>query len=726
MKLPTLIALCALCLISAARADDGYDLWLRYQPLEKATLARYKTVATTVVTAGRSPTVTVTRDELVRGLSGLLARKVAVGDAVQRDGVLLFGTPGKSPTIAALKLPLDRVGPEGYVIRTAEAKGKKLIVIAGNSDVGVLHGAFAFLRLIQTRQPVDKLDIVSAPAIKLRMLNHWDNIDGTIERGYAGFSIFNWWELPGYVKPQYTDYARANASLGLNGTVLTNPSGLSNAITLTEPYLKKAAAVANVLRPYGIKIYLTARFSSPVEIGGLKTSDPLDPAVRQFWKDKADEIYRFIPDFGGFLVKANSEGQPGPQDFGRTHADGANMMAEALAPHGGVVLWRAFVYSPKPEDRIKQAYNEFVPFDGKFADNVVVQVKNGPLDFQPREPFSPLIGATPKTNTGIELQLTKEYLGFEIHLVYLGTLWQEVLQSDTYVKGPGSTVARVLDGAVFGNKLTAIAGVSNIGTDRNWCGSIFDQSNWYAYGRLAWDPQLSADKIAEEWVKMTFTDNPAFVKPVVAMMMGSREAAVDYMTPLGLAHQMATSHHYGPGPWIDNAGRADWNPVYYNRADQTGIGVERTAAGSNAVSQYAPPLAAQFADPARTPENLLLWFHHVPWTYQMKSGRTLWDELVLHYAKGVETVGQMNVTWAKMKPYVDPQRFAQTAAFLRIQEEDAKTWRDASIAYFQTFSGLPLPAGVAPPPHSLEYYKALSLPFAPGSPGKTASPFRNS
>ena len=726
MKLAILLGLCALSLVTAARADDGYDLWLRYQPLEKQAVTRYQGVGTTIVTAGRSPTMQAARDELVRGLSGLLARKQTADDTIRRDGSVLFGTPEESRTIAGLKLPLDRVGPEGFVIRSTVAKGRKLIVIAGNTDVGVLHGAFAFLRLIQTRQPVDKLNIVSAPAVKLRILDHWDNIDRTIERGYSGFSIFNWWELPRHIDPQYVDYARANASLGINGALLTNPSGVSNAIALTEPWLKKAAALADVLRPYGIKVYLTARFSTPVEVGGLKTADPLDPAVQKWWKDKSDEIYRIIPDFGGFVVKANSEGMPGPQDYGRTHAEGANMMADALAPHGGIVIWRAFVYSNlNPDDRVKQAYTQFVPLDGKFRDNVVLQVKNGPLDFQPREPFSPLIGATPKTNLGIELQTTKEYLGFELHLVYLGTMWQEVLQSDTFVKGMGSTVARVLDGSVYGGKLTLMAGVSNIGTARNWSGSIFDQSNWYAFGRMAWDPNLSAEAIANEWVRLTFTDNPAFVKPVVAMMMGSRETAVDYMTPLGLAHQMATGHHYGPGPWIDDAGRPDWNPVYYNRADAGGIGVERGATGSNAVAQYAPPLAAQFGDAATTPEPLLLWFHHVPWTTRMKSGQTLWDELVLHYDRGVKQVAEMNATWARMKSYVDPERFQLTADFLLIQQEDAQIWRDASIAYFQSLSALPLPAGVAPPQHSLDYYKAQHLPFAPGSPGKTAAPFKN-
>ncbi|MBU6298601.1 MAG: alpha-glucuronidase, partial [Alphaproteobacteria bacterium] len=421
------------------------------------------------------------------------------------------------------------------------------------------------------------------------------------------------------------------------------------------------------------------------------------------------------------------EGQPGPQDYGRTHADGADMLADALAPHGGIVMWRAFVYSQNDkEDRIKQAYDEFKPLDGKFDSNVILQVKNGPLDFQPREPFSPLFGATPKTNLGLEIQLTKEYLGFETHVVYLGTMWQEVLQSDTDARGPGSTVAKVIDGSLFGNKNTLMAGVSNVGDDRNWCGGTFDQANWYAFGRLAWNPDASAEDIANDWVRMTLTTNPVAVKPIVAMMMGSREAAVNYMTPLGLAHQMGTSHHYGPGPWIDNAGRPDWNPVYYNKADKYGIGFDRTPTGSDAVAQYAPSLAKEFTDVNTTPEKYLLWFHHLPWTYEMKSGHTLWDELVMHYTQGVNTVSEMQATWAKMKPYIDPQRFAQVTAFLEIQHRDAKLWRDASIAYFHSLNGLPLPAGYAEPERTLDYYEALRFPYAPGDPGMTAAPFANS
>jgi alpha-glucuronidase len=723
MKLLPLLALCALGLTGAAQAEDGYDLWLRYRPLEKAALQQYRAAGATVVTASHSATAKATADELVRGLSGLLARKVAVSDNVRGSGAVLFGTPVNSPTIAALKLPLEKLGPEGYVIRSVTAKGRKITVIAGNTDVGALYGAFRFLKEVQLRQPVDKLDIVSAPAVKLRLLDHWDNLDGSVERGYAGGSIFDWWRLPEHVSPRMVDYARANASLGINGTVLINVN--ASALILTPDWIAKVAALADTFRPYGIKVYLAARFSAPMEIGRLATADPLDPSVRAWWKNKADEIYHAIPDFGGFLVKANSEGQPGPQDYGRTHADGANMLAEAVAPHGGVVMWRAFVYSHEvPDDRIKQAYTEFKPLDGKFRDNVILQVKNGPLDFQPREPFSPLFGATPATNTGMELQVTKEYLGFNTHFVYLGTLWQEVLQSDTFAKGPGSTVAKVVDGSLYGSKLTLMAGVANIGADRNWCGSIFNQANWYAFGRLAWDPNARADDIATDWLRMTFSDNPAFVKPVVALMLGSREVAVNYMTPLGLAHLMGTSGHYGPGPWVDSAGRPDWNPVYYHRADQNGIGFDRTPTGSNAVAQYFPPVAQKFTDIATTPESLLLWFHHVPWNHRMVSGRTLWDEVVTRYNQGETDVVAMQSAWARLKPFVDAERFEITADDFAIQARDAKLWRDASIAYFQSLSGLPLPAGATPPPHSLSYYKQLEWPYAPGqgSPGRKIKP----
>jgi alpha-glucuronidase len=462
-------------------------------------------------------------------------------------------------------------------------------------------------------------------------------------------------------------------------------------------------------------VYLSARFSAPIELGGLKTADPLDPQVRRWWRDKVAEIYRLIPDFGGFLVKANSEGQPGPQDYGRSHAEGANMLADALAPHGGVVMWRAFVYSDKPAaDRAGQAYEEFVPLDGKFHDNVLLQVKNGPIDFQPREPFHPLFGAMPKTPLMMEFQVTKEYLGFATHLVYLGALYEEVLRADTYAHGKGSTVAKAVDGSLDGHRLTGMAGVANIGSDRDWCGSDFNQANWYAFGRLAWDPGQSARAIAADWVRMTFSNDDAFVREVVDMMMASREAVVDYMTPLGLAHLMGRGHHYGPMPWDDAGPRADWTPVYYHRADKRGIGFDRTRSGSNTVAEYAPPVARRFGDLQRVPDAYLLWFHHVPWSHRMRSGRSLWEELVYRYSHGVDEVRQMRATWRTLAGHVDAERYRKAAAFLAIQQKEAQWWRDACLAYFQSINGLPLPAGYAPPEHTLAYYESLKFPFAPG------------
>ncbi|HEV7717333.1 MAG TPA: hypothetical protein VGO53_17165, partial [Steroidobacteraceae bacterium] len=410
-------------------------------------------------------------------------------------------------------------------------------------------------------------------------------------------------------------------------------------------------------------------------------------------------------------------GQPGPQDYGRSHADGANMLADAVAPHGGIIMWRAFVYShEQPDDRAKQAYSEFVPLDGKFRDNVLLQVKNGAIDFQPREPFHPLFGAMPKTPLMLEVQLTKEYLGFATHLAYLAPLYEETLTSDTFAKGKGSTVAKVIDGSLHGYTHTGMAGVANIGADRNWSGSQFDQANWYAFGRLAWNPSLGSAAIAEEWARMTFSNDPRFVTPVVQMMMGSREAVVDYMTPLGLHHQMGRGYHYGPGPWVAGGARADWTSVYYSRADALGIGFDRSASGSNAVGQYAPEVASVFGNAEQVPEKFLLWFHHVPWDRRMASGRTLWDEMVVRYTRGVDTVGNMRKTWASMAPYVDAERHKEVAAFLVIQEKEAKWWRDACIAYFQSFSKRPLPAGFAPPEKTLQEYEDISIPYAPGLP----------
>jgi alpha-glucuronidase len=706
------LLLAGLCALAPATAEDGYDLWLRYRPLPEAQAARSAPMLQRLLVDGATPARAAARDELSRGLQGLLGRAPAQADRIG-PGTLVLGTPASLPALRPLAAELSALGDEGFLIRHVELDGQRALVVAAQADAGLVYGAFRLLRALQTREPLESLDVREAPKVRLRVLNHWDNLTRYVERGYAGQSIWDWHRLPGWLDPRYTDYARANASIGINGTVLNNVN--ANAQILTPQYLDKVRALAGVLRPYGIRVYLSARFSAPMEIGGLPTADPLDPAVRRWWRSKADEIYALIPDFGGFLVKANSEGQPGPQDYGRSHADGANLLADALAPHGGVVMWRAFVYSDEePDDRHKQAYSEFVPHDGAFRDNVVVQVKNGAIDFQPREPFHPLFGAMPRTPLMMEFQITKEYLGFSTHLAYKGTLYEEVLRADTRVAGEGSTVAKVVDGSLHGHALSGMAGVANIGSDRNWSGSHFDQANWYAFGRLAWDPERPARDIAAEWVRMTFSNAPEVVEPVVGMMMASREAVVDYTGALGLHHLMGRGHHYGPGPWVDGGPRADWTSVYYHRATRDGIGFDRSRRGSGAVTQYAPAVAEVFDDVSRVPEEFLLWFHHVPWDHPMRSGRPLWDELVMRYDRGVDTVARMRATWDGLRAHVDDARHAQVAAFLAIQQQEAQWWRDASIAYFQTFSRRPLPPGHAPPPESLEYYRSLEFPHAPG------------
>ncbi|HXU05107.1 MAG TPA: hypothetical protein VN903_29300, partial [Polyangia bacterium] len=461
--------------------------------------------------------------------------------------------------------------------------------------------------------------------------------------------------------------------------------------------------------PYGIAVYLSARFSAPLEIGGLTTADPLNSAVRTWWTKKVDEIYAKIPDFGGFLVKANAEGQPGPHDYGRTHADGAKLLSDALGSHGGIVLWRAFVYSDSGTDRIRQAYDEFKPLDGKFGANTIVQVKNGPLDFQPREPPSPLFGAMPMTPLALEVQITKEYLGQDTHLAYLGPLYEEVLQADTYAKGPGGSVARVVDGTVHGHATTAISGVANIGDDANWTGSHFNQANWYVFGRMAWDPDLTAQAVADEWVRQTVSNDPAVVAPVTAMMMSSREALISYMTPLGLVHIMGTDHHYGPAPWVSDLTIANWNPAYYHRADSAGIGFDRTATGSNAVAQYFAPVRDRFANRATVPDELLLFFQRVAWDDKLPSGgRSIWEELVHRYSAGVDAVQAMRDAWATVQPRIDAKRYKEVADFLQIQHYEARWWRDACLQYFASINKKAIPAGYAAPAHDLPFYKSLA------------------
>ena len=627
MKRITLF-LWVLASVCMAKAEDGSQLWLRYQPVNKA--------------------------------------KVTGPDCLAAEELRTY-YQGETAT-----LTLDpKMTDDAYRISGS--------TITAKNEQGLLYGAYALLRGESG---------YSAPYWKLRILNHWDNPNGTVERGFAGKSIF--------LNPdpeRIRMYARANASVGINGTVLNNVNAKPEALS-TES-LQKTKAIADQLRPYGIRVYLSINFASPIKVGGLETADPLDAKVVRWWKEKVKEIYRLIPDFGGFLVKANSEGEPGPQDFGRTHADGANMLARVLKPHKGIVMWRAFVYAPQSPDRANQAYLEFMPLDGQFADNVIIQIKNGPIDFQPREPYSPLFTAMQKTQMMVEFQLTQEYLGAANHLVYLAPIWQEFF---SYVK-PGS--------------LKAMAGVANIGDDTNWCGHHFAQANWYAFGRTAWNPALKPEEIADEWIRQTFSNDERLLSPVRQIMQESREACVKYMMPLGIHHIFAGTHHYGPEPWYAPKGlRADWTPPYYHKADSIGMGFDRTLTGTANVRQYPEALCRLYNDINTCPENLITWFHHVPWDHKMKSGRTFWDELCHQYDDGVHEARRFLTVWDAMQPYVDAQRFSEVQRKLRIQARDAEWWRDACLLYFQTFSHRPIPQDMEHPVHNLDEMMQFSIPIS--------------
>jgi len=666
-----------LFLVVFANAQNGHELWLR--PV--------KTRPVNVICKNNSPTLSIAKQELT--------------DRWQGDN---------NATVTLIIKKDKESKNDGFRL------GKKSV--QANTDAGILYGVYELLRRQQTGEPIT--GEVNNPSYEVRILDHWDNLNGTVERGYAGNSIFWRKDDPFTVtdndKKLWQEYARANASIGINASVLDNVN--ASPLILSADYLNRAKDIANVLRPYGIKVYLAVNFASPSTLGKLKTADPLDKDVISWWKEKVKEIYTLIPDFGGFLVKASSEGQPGPQNYGRTHADGANMLADALNPYGGIVMWRAFVYSANNEDRAKQAYDEFMPLDGKFRDNVIIQVKNGPIDFQPREPFSPLFGAMKKTSVMPEFQVTMEYLGHANYLVFLSTMWEECLKSDTYQQGKGSTVARCTDGSSYPQKHTAIAGVSNVGLDTNWNGHQFNQANWYAFGRLAWSNTLNSEQIADEWIKLTFYKAPSeksgdknyatdwsnnFLSPVKKMMMESREAAVNFMTPLGLHHIMSARGHYGPGPWWAPKGmRPDWTPPYYHNASSTGIGFDRTTKGSDAVSQYREPLTTEFNNVGACPEKFLLWFHHLPWNYKMKSGRTLWNELCYRYQKGVNQVREFQKVWDKAGQYVDSTCFMEVQRKLRIECVNAILWKDACTLYFQQFSKMPIPYELERPINNLD------------------------
>ena len=609
----------------------------------------------------------------------------------EQDGSELWLAAGRpyAEVLASVQTEIDPALPaEGYHIYDEGAVRH----VAAGSEAGLRYGVYALQRAEALGAAGPGMELREAPFYDLRLLNHWDNLDDTVERGYAGESMWEW-TSPAIPEARIRRYGELCASVGLNGAVLNNVN--ADPRILDAEHIARVAQIADILREYGIRTYLSIKWTSPIALDGIKSGDPLDPAVRRWWKAKADEIYAAIPDFGGFLVKANSEGQSGPQDYGRTHADGANMLAEALAPHGGIVMWRAFVYSPTSPDRANQAVEEFLPLDGKFADNVIVQIKNGPVDFQPREPFSPLFGKLKDTRMMMEFQITQEYLGFSNHLAYLGTMWEECLRSDTFRDGPGSTVAKMV---------TGIAGVANTGQDPDFCGYVFAQANWYAFGRLAWDPTLGAEQIADEWIRQTFL-RPAgisdaayeakFIAPVREMMMASREAVVHYEMPLGL-HHLFGGTHYGPGPW-EKLARPDWSPVYYHQADGAGIGFDRTRRGSGNVDQYNEPLASLYNDVQTCPEELLLWFHHLPWSYEMRSGRTLWEEICLHYDRGIREVEGFQKTWKRVKPYVSRTLWEEADVKLDIQKHDAEWWRDACVGYFQRQSHCPLPDDVRVP-----------------------------
>lgn len=580
--------------------------------------------------------------------------------------------------------------PHADAFRLSFADGRTTISAA--SPQGWLYAAFYLLRCQTIGEDISTE--WQQPSFDLRILNHWDNLDGTVERGYAGRSIWKWDELPAVVSPRYQEYARANASVGINAVVLNNVNASPK--MLSAEYLQKVKVIADVLRPFGQRVYLSVNFASPMALGDTKDADPLNADVAEWWKKKADEIYQLIPDFGGFLVKANSEGQPGPLDYHRSHAEGANMLAAALQPHGGLVMWRAFVYSPTDADRAKQAYLEFQPHDGEFADNVIIQIKNGPVDFQPREPFSPLFGAMPKTRVMAEMQITQEYTGHSNHMCFLPSMWLETLHAETFAYGEGSSILDITTGKFNQKQPSAIAGVANVGDTDNWCGSTMAQANWYAFGRMAWNASLSTETLAREWIAQTMGHLPqANADAIAQMMTESREAVVDYMMPLGLHHIFAWGHHYGPEPWceIPNA-REDWLPRYYHRADSLGLGFDRSPSGSNGCAQYAEPLAQQLASKDSCPAKYLLWFHHVAWTDTLaQTGSTLWDELCLRYKTGLETAQSFATTWQNQKDVVTPALWNEVAQKLDIQQRDARWWHDACLLYFQTFSGLPIPQG---------------------------------
>lgn len=677
---------------------DGYDMWLRYVKVsDESLLEVYRNQVSNVIINSNSKVMKSVESELKRGLGQLLEKSISFENE-SVNGSLVVGTPKNSKLIASQKFKeLSNISEEGYLLKTKIVDGNKITFIVANTDIGVLYGTFAFLRKLQTQQNISSLYLTSSPKMELRMVNHWDNLDRSVERGYAGISLWDWKTLPKVKNNRYVDFARLSASIGINAIAINNVNADPKFITVE--YLDKIAVLANIFRAYGIKIFLSVNYASPIALNNLKTADPENGMVKKWWRDKVDVIYSKIPDFGGFLVKADSEGQPGPKTYGRNHAVGANMLAKALEDHKGLVLWRAFVYGHTQEDRVREAFDEFVPLDGEFKDNVILQIKNGPLDFMPREPFSPLFGAMKKTNLMVEFQVTQEYLGNGNHLVFKAPMFKEVLDSDTFGNGNDFTVAKILEKKVYAYKHSGMTAVVNPGMAPNWTKHPFVQSSWYAFGRLAWDYNLSSDHIAEEWIKMTFSNDQNVLKSLKEIMKESAIAAVEFREPLGLTH-IGTGAHYGPAPWSERSKR-------FHRASKDGLGYDRTASGSNAIEQYNSAIQEILKKPETTPEKYLLWFHHLPWNYKMKSGNTLWDELVSRYYEGVERILNIKQKFTLLKNDIDKDQFRLISTLLSIQFNDAKLWRNSCVLYFQQFSEMPIPDKFEHPDHELEYYRNI-------------------
>lgn len=698
MKYFLSVLFCFQLLVS--KADDGSRLWLKYDFIKENSYRKLLTKSyKEIVIVYDSEKAQTAAKEIQIAFKGFttIELPIRVAAAPTLGQVLTF----KKAIVLTIgdEKPLSQ--REGFRIWSTPGS----TIISGKSENGLIYGCFAFIRKIQLQESLT-FEVDENPKIQIRMLNHWDNANGTVERGYAGSSMWKWFELPYRIDPRYIQYARANAAIGINAVSINNVNASSR--FLTAEYLEKIKAVADVLRPYGIKVFISVNFRSPRTLGGLKTSDPLDPEVKAWWKAKTEEIHRFIPDFGGYLVKANSEGEPGPQDYGRTHADGANMLAETLEGHEGIVIWRAFVYDADPKgDRFKEAYQQFKPLDGQFHPKAVVQVKNGPIDFMPREPFHPMFGAFPKTPLAMEFQITQEYIGHATHMAYLAPMFKECLDADTYANGAGTTVAKVIDGSAHQYPITVMAGVANTGSDDNWTGHPIGQANWYAFGRLAWDHTLSSEQIAREWIKQTLTKSPEAIEQISKLMLKSLPTYIKYTYPLGLHHMMGESHHYGPQPWLEKSGRPDWTSVYYHRAAEDGIGFDRTGKMSDALKLYAPGVQNAWNDPHKTDLNYLMWFHHLPWDFKLSTGNILWDELMIRYYQGPEDVLEMQKIWESLRDRIDPETFENVKGRLAIQYKEALWWRDSCYLYFKQFSKLPLPAGLSEPNRTLEDVKEL-------------------